>query len=170
MIVLIEENFKAVRVKRHEKREDTEAYLWGEFEKLKEAGIATGPTAFAKRVGAHRTYIYKFPVLAAALSAYGKKTQPSISRRGGSVSGAEAKKREVEARVRREHTRWQREIPELRLKLEEANKMTHERDEMLRDLERRLSNQKRVNEYLLMIASEKGVSLSDLEMVRSKLE
>jgi hypothetical protein len=159
-----------VRVKRHENREDTEAYLWDEFKKLKEAGIPTGPTAFAKHVGAHRTYIYKFPILAAALSAYGKQTQPSISRRGGGLSRAEAKKREVEARVRREHTKWQKELPELRVKLKEANKTIHGQDETIGDLERRLNNCKRVNEYLLMIASEKGASLSELEMAQSKLE
>lgn len=159
-----------MRVKRHEKREDTEAYLWEEFEKLKADAIPTGPTAFAKHVGTHRTYIYKFPSLAAALSAYGKKTQPSVSRRGGGISRVDAKKREIEAQVRREHSRWQRELPDLRLKLEEAEKMQGEYKEMLDDLERRLNNQKRINEYLLMIAWEKGVSLSELEMIRSKLE
>lgn len=159
-----------MRVKRHEKREDTEAYLWDEFEKLKAAGIPTGPTAFAKHVGTHRTYIYKFHTLAAALSAYGKQTQPSVSRRGGGISRTEAKKREIDARVRREHSRWQKELPELRLRLEETQKTLHESNEMYSELERRLNNQKRVNEYLLMIASEKGASLSELEMLRDKLE
>jgi hypothetical protein len=85
-------------------RDDTENWLWKEFNKIKNKGEPIGPTAFAKRVGIDRTYLYDFPVLAAEIAAYGKSTQPEKSGRGAGVPAAAAKRREIDAKVRREHT------------------------------------------------------------------
>lgn len=151
------------------RREITEKTLWSEFEKFKAEGKPTGPSAFAKHVGVHRTYLYKFPTLIAELSAYGKSTQPHISRRGGGITKAEAKKREIELRVRREHTQWSKELPALRDEIDELKERIRERSEKVKTLEEQLDRLRRVYEHLLMLASEAGVSPAEIELMHNSL-
>jgi hypothetical protein len=100
-----------------DERAETEKRLWKLFEEKKEKEEPTGPTSFAKEAGISRGYLYTFVELAAAVSAYAKKTQPKVSLRGAGVTRTEAKKRAIEDQVRREHTRWGKELPELRERL-----------------------------------------------------
>jgi hypothetical protein len=151
------------------RREEREKALWAEFEKFKAEGKPTGPSAFAKHVGFHRTYLYKFPSLAAELSAYGKRTQPHISKRGGGLTRAEAKKREIEAQVRREHTRWSKELPALCQEIIETKKQLGERDAKVKTLTGQLARLRRVYEHLLMLAAEAGVAPTELELMQNRL-
>src|SRR5215212_5975624 len=96
------------------RRAKTERGLWESFARIKDEKRPTGPAAFARENEISRPYLYTFHELAAAVAEYGKKTQPGVSKRGAGVGRADAKKRDVSERVRREHTRWAREIPELR--------------------------------------------------------
>lgn len=154
---------------RAQSRVAREADLWTEFDKFKAEGKPIGPSSFAKHVGVHRTYLYKFPSLIAELSAYGRNTQPSISRRGGGISKVEAKRREIQAQVRREHTKWAKELPELQRKLREAEEQLRERDELIRSLGRQLDNLRRLYEHLLMLASEAGVSQNELGEIQKMI-
>lgn len=150
-------------------REEREESFWTEFEKFKAEGKPTGPSAFAKHVGVHRTYLYKFPALVAELSTYGKRTQPHISKRGGGVTKAEAKKRELEVRVRREHTQWSKELPALRVEIAETTEQLQERAKRVKTLEGQLSRLKRVYEHLLMLAAEAGVIPTEIELMQKHL-
>lgn len=156
-------------MKKRGTRGETDKWLWDEFEKIKAKGEPTGPTAFAKHVGVDRTYLYRFPSLAAALSAYGKQTQPSISGRGVGVTKTEAKKREIDARVRREHTQWSIEISELRKQLKDArDEITVLNSDKL-DLSGKLGRIRRLYEALLLLASEAGVSPIELEKIQAQV-
>ena len=152
-----------------DERAKTEVRLWNLFEEKKERGEATGPTSFAKEAGISRGYFYTFVELAAAVAEYAKKTQPKISLRGAGVTRAEAKKRAIEDQVRREHTRWSKEIPELKEQLrasEEAkDKLAGERDE----LKSKYEILRRAYELLLMLASEAGASPTEMEALQRKL-
>ena len=152
-----------------DERAKTEIRLWKLFEEKKERNEPTGPTSFAKEAGISRGYFYTFTELAAEVSAYAKKTQPKVSLRGAGVTRAEAKKRAVEDQVRREHTRWSIEIPELKERLGESeeakNKLAGERD----DLKSKYEMLRRAYELLLMLASEAGVSPTELESLQQKL-
>lgn len=150
-------------------REEREESFWTEFEKFKAEGKPTGPSAFAKHVGVHRTYLYKFPALVAELSTYGKRTQPHISKRGGGLTKEAAKKREIEVRVRREHTKWSRELPMLREKVDENKKQLQERDEKVKTLEEHLARLRRAYEHLLMLAVEAGVIPTEIELMQKHL-
>lgn len=156
-------------MKKRGSREDTEQWLWEEFNKIKNKGEPIGPTAFAERVGIHRTYLYDFPVLAAEIAAYGKVTQPEKSRRGAGVSAAAAKKREIDAKVRREHTRWSIEIEELRQRLKDAEDSVTTLMQDKRMLSDKYERLKRLYEYLLMLAVEAGVSPSEVERVQEQI-
>lgn len=150
-------------------RANTEARLWELFNKKKERGEPTGPTSFAKEAGISRGYLYTFPELAAEVAAYAKKTQPRVSLRGAGVTRLEAKKRAIEDRVRREHTRWSKEVPELKEQLRESederNKISEEKDL----LQRKYEMLQRAYELLLMLASEAGVSPAEMEALQQKL-
>jgi chromosome segregation ATPase len=150
-------------------RAETEKRLWELFERIKAEGRPTGPTAFAHEAGIDRTYFYSFRELAAAVSAYGRTTQPHISRRGAGIKAAEAKRRQVEDQVRREHTRWAEELPKLRRQLEEAEMAVRQRDERIEELLEKIQLLRRAYEYLLMLASEAGASPSELEAIRQKV-
>lgn len=155
--------------KRDEQKDATEARLWALFHRIKEEGRPTGPTAFAREAGIDRTYLYKFSVLAAEVAAYGKLTQPRISRRGAGVPKAEAKKREIADQVRREHTRWAREIPQLRQELAEANELCRRHEQEIAALESRDQVVMRAYESLLLLAYEAGVSPLELEALEEKV-
>jgi septin family protein len=150
------------------RREDNEKRLWEIFERIKEEKRPTGPTAFSIEAGIDRTYLYSFSMLAAEVSAYGRETQPHISRRGAGVAKAGAKKREIEDRVRREHTQWAKEVPELKQELLEAQQVIQQREEQIDSLQDRLQRVMRVFELLLMIAYEAGASPSELENLQQK--
>jgi hypothetical protein len=151
------------------KRAATEARLWALFDRIKEEKRPTGPSAFAKEAGIDRTYLYSFPLLAAEVAAYGKQTQPSISRRGAGVSKAEGKKREIEDRVRREHTLWAKEVPQLRQELAQAKEINRQRDKEMAALENRVQLFMRGYETLLLLASEAGVSPLELEELQERV-
>jgi len=152
-----------------DERATTEDRLWKLFEEKKERGEATGPTSFAKEAGISRGYFYTFVELAVEVSEYAKKTQPKVSLRGAGVTRAEAKKRAIEDQVRREHTRWSKEIPELKERLrmveESRDKLVGERDE----LKAKYDMLRRAYELLLMLASEAGASPTELEALQHKL-
>ena len=120
-----------------------------------------------KEGGISRTYLYKFAVLAAEVSAYGRKTQPKISRRGSGVSRTEAIKRGVDDRVRREHTKWAGEIEELRKQGEGDRKTIAALRESKQALEEEVQIYKRAYERLLLLAKEAGVSPSELSPLRA---
>lgn len=155
--------------KRDEKKAATEARLWALFHRIKEEGRPTGPTAFAKEAGIDRTYLYQFPRLAAEVAAYGKLTQPRISRRGAGVPKAEATKRQIEDQVRREHTRWSREIPQLRQELAAASELCRQHEQQIAALESREQVVMRAYEILLFLAYEAGVSPLELEALQEKV-
>lgn len=152
---------------RKEERAKTEERLREAFEGIKRDGKPTGPSAFAKYVGVHRTYLYTFPSLISELSDYAKKTQPGISKRGAGASKKESGKRELDASIRREHTKWAKELPELRRQAELAEKKVLAQDERISELSGQLERLRRLYEYLLMLASEAGVSPVELEMIES---
>jgi hypothetical protein len=156
-------------MKKRRPREETEKWLWDKFEKIKAKGEPTGPTAFAKHVGVDRTYLYRFPSLAAELSSYGKQTQPSLSGRGVGVTKTEAKKREIDARVRREHTQWSIEISELRKHLKDAKDEVAILSRDKQDVSDKLLRMRRLCELLLMLASEAGVSPVELEKIQAQV-
>lgn len=151
------------------KRAATEARLWALFDRIKEEKRPTGPSAFAKEAGIDRTYLYSFPLLATEVAAYGKQTQPGISRRGAGVSKAEGKKREIEDRVRREHTQWAKEVPQLRQELAQAKEINQQRDQEVAELHSRVQLLMRGYETLLLLASEAGVSPLELEELQEKV-
>lgn len=150
-------------------RDEREQKLWAEFEKFKAEGRPTGPSAFAKHVGIHRTYLYQFPALVTELSDYGRRTQPRVSKRGRGVPKAEARKKEIDARIRREHTRWSKELPQLRRKVREVEEQLRDRDKRLGELEGQVNVLRRLYEHLLMLSSEAGVSYRELEIMQAKL-
>jgi hypothetical protein len=156
-------------MKKRGTRQETEEWLWDEFEKIKAKGQPTGPTAFAKHIGVDRTYLYRFPSFVAELSAYGKQTQPSVSGRGVGLSKTEAKKREIDARVRREHTQWSVEISELSKQLKDAKDEIAILIREKRDLSGRLKRTRRLCELLLLLASEAGVSPVELEKIQAEV-
>lgn len=160
---------KVAAARRRNKRAETEKRLRAAFDEIKRTGQPTGPSAFAEIVGVHRTYLYSFPSLIAELSEYGRKTQPGISKRGKGVSKPEAKKRELDAKVRQEHARWAKEIPELRGKVDAAEKRMYEQDREIKQLREQLERLRGLYEYLLMLASEAGVSPTELELIESKV-
>lgn len=150
------------------KRKETEDRLWAIFDKIRAEGRPTGPTDFAKEAGVDRSYFYTFHELAAEVSAYAMQTQPKRSRRGAAISKGQAKKRGIEDRVRREHTQWSKEVPELKHQIEEAKSIIRETEgkiETLKDQRQRLM---RACELLLMIASEAGANPKELEEIRTK--
>ena len=148
-------------------KDETERLLWAAFEKTKAAGKPTGPSAFAKDFGITRTYLYTFPEIAAAVAAYGKQTQPDKSRRGAGVTASEAKRRQLDARVRREHTKWSREIPKLQRRILEAEEAVGSRDKILKNLNNRVSTVERAYELLLMLAVEAGVAPQEIENIHA---
>lgn len=152
-----------------EQRVATEARLWNLFDQIKADGKPTGPTAFAKDAGIDRTYLYSFPVLAAEVSAYGKKTQPHISRRGAGVTKTQAIRRGIDEQVRREHKQWSVEIVELRQQREIDNARIVTLETSEKSLGDELQLFKRAYELLLLLASERGVSPSELEEIQGKL-
>jgi hypothetical protein len=152
-----------------EQRAATEARLWELFEQIKAEKRPTGPTAFAEEAVIDRTYLYTFPVLAAEISAYGKQTQPSISRRGAGVARTEAIKRGLDEQVRREHTQWSKEIVELRNQCESDMKTIATLEESKEAMEGELQRFKRAYELLLLLAYERGVSPSELEEIQERL-
>lgn len=156
-------------MKKRGSREDTENRLWAEFKKIKNKGEPIGPGAFAKRVGIDRTYLYNFPVLAAEVAAYGRSTQPEKSGRGAGVTAATAKKREIDAKVRREHTQWSVEIEELRQRLKDAEATVAALSDENSVLSGKYERLKRLYEYLLMLAVESGVSPSELEKIQEQI-
>lgn len=156
-------------MKKRGSRDDTEKWLWEEFQKIKEKGESIGPTAFARRVGIHRTYLYSFPALAAEVSAYGRATQPEKSGRGVGMSAAAAKKREIDAKVRREHTRWSVELEELRQRLQDAEASVESLEDDKRSLSANYERLKRLYEYLLMLVVEAGVSPSEIEKIQEQM-
>lgn len=156
-------------MKRRGSREDTERWLWEEFKKIKDKGEPTGPAAFAKRVGIDRTYLYTFPALAAEISAYGRATQPEKSGRGAGVSVAAAKKKEIDAKVRREHTRWSVEIEEMRKRLQDAEASVTSLSEEKRVLSASYERLKRLYEYLLMLAVEAGANPTEVEKIQEQM-
>lgn len=108
-------------------------------------------------------------MLAAEVSAYGRKTQPKISRRGSGVSRTEAIKRGVDDRVRREHTKWAGEIEELRKQGEDDRKTIAALQESKQALEEEVQIYKRAYERLLLLSKEAGVSPSELESLQQRL-
>jgi hypothetical protein len=152
-----------------EQRAATESRLWKLFDQIKADGKPTGPTAFAEAAGIDRTYLYTFNVLAAELSAYGKKTQPHISRRGAGVKKTQAIKRDIAEQVRREHTQWSSEIVELRRQRENDKERIAALELSEKSLGDELRLFKRAYELLLLLASERGVSPSELEEIQGKL-
>lgn len=150
-------------------RAQTEERVRKLFDEKKAMGLPTGPTSLAKEAGISRGYFYTFTELAAEVSAYAKKTQPKISRRGAGVPRTEAKKRAIDDQVRREHTRWSKEVPTLKQQLkdseDERKKLAEEKEEIRAKLERF----KRAYELLLMLAHEAGVSPTELESLQRKL-
>lgn len=154
---------------RGNKRALTEEKVRNLFDEKKAKGLPTGPTSLAKEVGISRGYFYTFTELAAEVSAYAKKSQPKISRRGAGVSRTEAKKRAIDDQVRREHTRWSKEVPTLKQQLkdseDEKKKLADEKEEIRAKFERF----KRAYELLLMLAHEAGVSPTELEALQQKL-
>jgi chromosome segregation ATPase len=151
------------------KREETERRLWAAFEAIREEGKPTGPSAFAKQVGIDRTYLYTFPSLAAEISAYGRRTQPTKSRRGAGIMKEAAQRRETEARVRREHQQWSHELPQLRHHLEKLEQKSLAQAAENKTLRERLARTQRAYELLLMLASEAGVSPRELEALQEKV-
>jgi hypothetical protein len=152
-----------------DQRAATEERLWALFEKIKAEGRPTGPTAFAKEAEISRPYLYRFTVLAAEVSAYGRQTQPKISRRGSGVTRTEAVKRGVDDQVRREHTSWAVEVEELRKRGEEDRKTIVALQESKQALEEEVQTYKRAYERLLLLAKEAGVSPSELEALQQRL-
>lgn len=151
------------------RRKVTELKLWELFERIKTEGRPTGITEFAKEAGFHRTYIYTFPVLAEEVTAYGKLTQPAKSRRGAGVSKLEARKRQLDERARGEHKRWTKEVPELRQKLVDAESRINAQDEQIASIQRENQLLMRAYEHLLLLASEAGAGLSELEALQNKV-
>lgn len=152
-----------------DERTKTEERLWKLFDEKKAKGEPTGPTSFAKEAEISRGYFYTFRELAAAVSAYAKKTQPRVSLRGAGVTRMEAKKRAIDDQVRREHTCWSKEVPTLRQQLKESEdqktKLSKEKDEV----ESKYQRLQRAYELLLMLASEAGVSPTELEALQQNL-
>jgi len=150
---------------RLESQNAREAELRRKFEQLKSERKPTTVAGFARDAGIDRTYIYKFPALAAELSAYARKTQPGKSRRAGGLARPAARAREVDARIRREHARWSAEVPALRSRLEKAELQNR----VLEDEVGRLEQVRRAYELLLMLASEAGVSPVELEKLQVRV-
>lgn len=150
------------------KPEDTEKWLWDEFAKIKESGKPIGPAAFAAHVGISRTYLYRFTSLVAAVGDYRDSKQSSVSRRRGLTAGA-AKKHEIDAQVRREHTQWGVEIEELRGRLKTAQDTIATLEEDKRVVSEKFERLRRLYEYVLMLAVEAGVSASELERIQEEL-
>jgi chromosome segregation ATPase len=152
------------------KRDETERRLWDLFLKLKVDGTPVGPSSFAKLAGVSRAYLYQFHELSAAVSAYAIETQPRVSRRGAGVKAGEAKKRDIDERIRREHERWSKELPALKQKLEEVKSSLAICQQENRELNDQREQLSRVVELLLLLASEAGVSPQSLEDIMKKLE
>jgi len=150
------------------KRAETERRLWAAFEAIRAEGVPTGPSAFADQVGIDRTYLYTFPSLAAEISAYGRRTQPSKSRRGAGIVKEAAQQREAEARMRREHQQWSKELPKLQQRLESLEQSLLAQTAENKILRMRLERTQRAYELLLMLASEAGVSPRELEALQEK--
>jgi predicted RNase H-like nuclease (RuvC/YqgF family) len=147
-------------------RASTERRLWELFEKIKKEKRPTGPSDFAREAGISRSYLYTFNELAREVAKYGRTTQPQISRRGAGVSKTQAKKRDIDERVRREHTKWAKELPKLRQENEEANDTIETKDREIEALKKERNCLGRLCELLLMLASEAGASLVELEKIR----
>ena len=152
-----------------DERDLTEERLRNLFDEKKAKGLPTGPTSLAKEGGISRGYFYTFTELAAEVSAYAKKTQPKISRRGAGVSRTEAKKRAIDNQVRREHTRWSKEIPTLKRQLKDSEDEKKKLAEEKEDIRTKYEWLKRAYELLLMLAHEAGVSPTELEALQEKL-
>lgn len=151
------------------KRAQTEDRVRNLFDAKKAKGLPTGPTSLAKEVGISRGYFYTFTELAAEVSAYAKKTQPKISRRGAGVSRTEAKKRAIDDQVRREHTRWSKEVPTLKQQLKDSEDEKKKLAEENGDIRVKYERFKRAYELLLLLAHEAGVSPTELEALQEKL-
>jgi chromosome segregation ATPase len=152
-----------------DERAQTEKRVRKLFDDKKAKGEPTGPTSLVKEAGISRGYFYTFTELAAEVSAYAKKTQPKVSRRGAGVTRLEAKKRAIDDQVRREHTRWSKEVPKLKQQLKESeddkNKLVGEKEVIASKYERL----QRAYELLLMLAHEAGASPTELEALQQKL-
>lgn len=150
-------------------RKETEDWLWDEFNKIKVTGEPIGPTAFAKKVGINRAYLYEYPSLVAAIWEHYESKLPSVGGHRGRVTAGTAKKREIDAKVRREHTQWSVEIEGLRQRLEEVETTIATLTEDKRILSEQFERFKRLYEYLLMLAVEAGVSPSELERIQEQI-
>jgi predicted nucleic acid-binding protein len=150
------------------KRKATEDRLWSLFDKIREEKRPVGVTAFAKEAGIDRSYLYTFHELATEISAYAVKTQPKKSRRGAAVSKTQAMKKGIEDRVRREHTMWSKEVPELKERLSEATSVINELKEENANSKNSAQRFKRACELLLLLASEAGANPRELEEVSRK--
>ena len=84
------------------------------------------------------------------------------------MSGA-AKKHEIDARVRREHTQWAVEIEELRGRLKTAEDTIATLEGEKQAISDRFERLRRLYEYVLMLAVEAGVSPSELERIQEKI-
>lgn len=146
-----------------------EERLWVLFDEIRDREEPTGPTDFCRRAGIHRTYLYRFTVLAAEVAEYGRKTQPKVSRRGAGVTKTDAVKRAIDNQVRREHAQWAEELPELRKRLEESEKANRRKDEEMKAIKEEFQKYKRAFEYLLLLASEAGVHVLELERIRERV-
>jgi chromosome segregation ATPase len=150
------------------KRAETERRLRAAFEAIRAEGKPTGPSAFAKQVGIDRTYLYTFPSLAAEISAYGRRTQPTKSRRGAGITKEASQRRETETRLRREHQQWSHELPQLRQRLEQLEQKLLAQSAENKALRERMARIQRAYELLLMLASEAGVSPRELEALQEQ--
>jgi hypothetical protein len=159
----------AGRRKQRGTRDETERLMRAAFEKIKAEDKPTGPSAFAKAFGITRTYLYTFPELAAEVAAYGRLTQPDKSRRGAGVTPTDAKRRQLDARVRREHTKWSKEVPQLQRRIQEAEEAISNRDTMLKNLNNRVNTVERAYEFLLMLAVEAGVNPMEVEKLQARV-
>ena len=137
---------------------------------IRAEGKPTGPSAFAKQVGIDRTYLYTFPSLAAEISAYGRRTQPSRSRRGAGITKEVAEQREMETKIRWEHQQWSKELPELHIYVEKLEQTLLTQSAENTALCERLARIQRAYELLLMLASEAGVSARELESLQTKAQ
>lgn len=123
-------------------RQQTELWLYTEFEKIRASGKPIGITSFAKKLEINRSTIYQYPILAAEITEYAKKTQPKLSKRGAGAPLLEAHKRDATLKVRREYTKVVEENGRLRRQLlqsEQQKIVLMEENKQLKERLKRLS-------------------------------
>lgn len=152
------------------KRDETEKRLWELLCRLKETKTPITVTEFCKLGGKSRSYLYRFRELAAEVAEYAKETQPKRSRRGaGAKKRGEAKKRDVEERLRREHAQWSKELPKLIGRIEELEANLEKVSGEKREVDEERDRLRRLIELLLLLASEAGVDPIELEEINKKV-